>query len=120
MTTQRFRLCYTEMPWAWFTDADDFDALHTDDWDDGYRPGAPYTDEGYELLKVAVDGRLEAANFPAAPETINSQELTWLETSTLADTHVQIPAKCSLDEFIARVHEAGGEVYIPADRSSTQ
>ena len=111
-----YRLCYTEMPWAWFTDADDFGDLHTDDWDDGYRQGAPYTSEGYTLLKVAVSGPLEDANLSLAPDTINDQRRAWLTTTSLVEHDVKITAGCSLDDFIQDVQAADGEVYIPSGR----
>ncbi len=110
-----FRLCYSELPWLWFTDAEDFSMLHTDDWDDGYRQGAPYEAEGYTLIRVALTGPFRDANMPVSPDTINEEELAWIETRSHVDSEVLICAKCPLERTLTGVEQAGGELFIPTD-----
>lgn len=111
---QDLRLCYTESGWAWFTDVEDFDEIHADDWDDGYRQGGPYGSDRYDLVKVAFDGPVGDANMEVPPEMINSQELAWVESLSYAEEQVRIPAKSSLSSFVDAIQRAGGEVYLPA------
>lgn len=118
---ESYRLCATDFPWAWFTDLADFEDLHTDKLaNKGERLGVPFHGEGYELLKVAVDGPLGDVNLRFSSEQINRDRKAWLANELASDRSVAIPAKVSLEEFIELVEKAGGNVYIPSDRVDSE
>ena len=113
-----FRLCFTDLPWATFVTLDDFDDLHADDLNNGYRNGDIYeprddSDVQYELLRIAVRGPFQDANRELPALTINEQRMTWLVAYAFADEDVAIKAKVSATEFIRLIRKAGGEVFMP-------
>lgn len=117
---ENYQLCFVSNGKAYFTDADDFDALVHDDWDDGYDTAGLYgVEEPYELVDVIYDGPIEEKNHEKSPESIIAGELEWLASNSWADQPVSIPAKCQLDRAVELLQRAGGRVYLPVNEDDT-
>jgi hypothetical protein len=115
----KFRLCYVNRPWAWFT-TQDVRRQRGEDWDvPGFTHNAgdpefyheASDDEPYELLKVAVDGTY-VCPYHKSVEDINHGVKPWLRMrENDGRGPVTIYAGVTLEEFINQVHAGGGEVY---------
>lgn len=112
-----YRLCSVDLPWAWFTDLAYFDDLDSDDLAEPPRVGTTYISDSYELLKVAIDGPFVDRNIDTTPDEINTKEKAWFGTKASATGRLNVTAKTPLAEVVELVEEAGGNVYVPAERS---
>lgn len=114
---EHYQLCWVDSGKAYFTDADDFDHLIHDDWDDGYDTAALYgVDDPHSVVILIYDGPVQRKNYEHSPENIIAGEMEWLASErNFADQQVSISAKCRLDTFVKLVQRAGAQVYLPAD-----
>lgn len=111
-----FRLCFVSDGEAYFTDANDFDELRTEDWDKRYDMGYLYgteEDSTAVVQTVLFTGPVRKSNHNLSPHRINERELVWLGTTNSADEVLSIHAKTPLLDFVDQVQRAGGDVYIP-------
>ena len=79
------------------------------DWNDDGTPA-------YEVVKVAWEGPFDTpasafGNSPFSVRDINAGAIAWLR-STGVNPPVNVHAGDTLDEFVAKVRQAGGNVYI--------
>jgi len=121
------KLCYVDMPWAYFT-TQDLDKQWGDDWDDApyeHNAGEPYEygdhqkKEGLEpwtITKVAIDvwdmkqPCDDYDNSPYSVQAINAGACAWLAQLYTKDP-LCIPAGTTLADFRELIHKAGGVVY---------
>lgn len=136
------RLCYIDSRdnFAWFTSID-LKSQWGDDWDDApyeHNAGEPYEDHyvtsdgkrdrvNHHLLKVSWDGPYSTPNVVGAPNStwsiqgINAGCVAWLipDVWNSAEYVVEpIHAGVTIFEFIRKIRNAGGEVYIPVSLMS--
>ena len=129
----KFKLCYVEGSFAYFT-TQDLDKQWGDDWDDApyqHNAGTPYSpfetikedwnDDGspkWEILKLAFDG----CNiiFPSdeydywSVQQINAGKIPWMRVWLYRKLREGLMAGATIDEFIDFVQNiADGEVYLP-------
>jgi len=123
-------LCYVDDNFAWFTTCD-LSHQWGDDWNDApYEHNAgetykwqPYMAEReipeYKVFDVAWVGPYVTPaqnaylNSMYSVEDINDGDVPWLQRSWYQDEHVKsIYAGTTMLEFINRVYESGGSVYI--------
>lgn len=120
MKAQDFKLCYIRDNFAYFT-TQELDKQRGDDWNDTpyeHNAGTPYTDEGYEILKIAFETELEqpcanVGNSSYSVEMINKGIVAWLESPKYEKHPIRIFAGISLEEFINQIEFSGGKVYLP-------
>lgn len=125
------KLCYVKGPWAYFTSIE-VTKQWGDDWDDApyeHNAGEPYDDHvdpekrnhvPHEVMKVAWEGPYETpadragSNSPWSVQAINRGDIAWLIPSRWEKTSAEpIHAGTLLGDFIRKVREAGGVVYLP-------
>lgn len=127
MASETLRLCYVDLPWAFFTTRD-LAEQWGDDWNDApYEHNAerPYEDwhsarEGkplrWEIVQVAVETELSPPcepGFNSSPwsvEQINRGDVPWLRDH-YGGKHPPIMAGTTLPDFIAAIEASGGTVY---------
>ena len=129
MTKKEPVLCYVSGPWAYFT-TQPLNEQWGDDWNDApyeHNAGKPYEhweDSGkkpWEIVVVAWSGSFATPceDFPNSPysvEAINKKAIPWLRPDVWGEQHgISIFAGTPLSEFIAKVKEAGGKVYVEVD-----
>lgn len=123
------KLCYCEESWAWFTTCP-LEEQWGDDWNDvpwEHNAGYPYewreeySERGidpYNIVQVAWEGPYilpnhEHINSPYSVQMINRGDIAWLRPSWHSLKNVKpIHAGTTLEEFVKRVKEAGGRVYL--------
>lgn len=127
------RLCYVDKQWAYFTTAP-LELQWGDDWDDApyeHNSGFPYDDHyvvengerkrvHHLITKVAWDGPYHPpcesfCNSPWSVKDINSGVVAWLipdKYCSVIPGAKPIQAGKTLDEFIALIESAGGNVYL--------
>lgn len=111
-----YRLCFVADQKAYFTNADDFSELRTEDWDKQYGMGFLHgtkPESTAEVKTVLFTGPLKLSNCNLSPQRRNNGELVWIGSTTSADEIVSINAKTPLPTFISQVSTAGGTTYIP-------
>lgn len=124
-----YKLCYVEDRFAYFT-TQDLDKQWGDDWDDApyeHNAGTPYYygkheevkgEAPWEIIHVAYSAPLETpaqkagGNSYYSVEQINAGAVAWLASGEWAEKQVVIMAGVTLPEFIKKVREAGGEIYM--------
>lgn len=125
-TNQDFKLCYVSDAWAFFT-TQEVSEQWGDDWNDApYEHNAeePYewrenSDKPYwEIKVVAFRANLNVPhdgynNCPFSVQDINGGAISWLCSPSYHEKKVFIPAGTNLDDFIATIHECGGQVFLP-------
>ena len=84
-----------------------------DDWDDEGNPK-------WQIQKVAFDGGFNqpsygTLNSPYSVDMINAGAVAWLIGWDKDDKTIAINPGCSIEDFIAKVELAGGEVFLPKD-----
>jgi hypothetical protein len=116
---ERFKLCYVDLPWCYFT-TQELGKQWGDDWNDApyeHNAGPPYTGDGWEIRKVAIDAELSTprdgyTNSPFSVEQINGGAIAWLYAPSWADNpNINIHAGTTLPEFRKQIALAGGKVY---------
>ena len=137
---EKFKLCYVNLPWCYFT-TQELSEQWGDDWNDiPYEHNAeePYeppradlpdraiefpngwNKDGtpkWEIKKVAIDNvYLEEPseghlNSPYSVEDINKGKVPWLQSPKYLSDNVKIMAGCELSEFINIIKNNGGNVY---------
>lgn len=126
--TSKFKLCYVEDGFAWFTTAP-LDKQWGDDWNDvpyEHNASPPYEwreergEPKYELMKLAYDhgyaetpSDIAGFNSHYSVQAINSGAVAWLVINRYGKDIKAIHAGCSLDEFIEIIKSTGGVVYRP-------
>jgi len=114
-----YRLCYVDLPWLYFTTQPLSDQWG-DDWNDvpyEHNAEVPYTGDGWEIVKIAVDTELVTPAFlmqnsPFSVEDINAGQVPWLRTWYSKEKHpVAIMAGTLLPEVVATIEKCGGNVY---------
>jgi len=109
-------LCYVKDQWAYFTHKP-LSEQWGDDWDDApyeHNAGSPYG----ATVRVAFYADMDRPcdnqfNSPYSVERINQGVVPWLVTSKYSSKPlVTIFAGCTLKDFIAKIEQAGGEVYL--------
>jgi hypothetical protein len=135
----KFRLCYVDSRdnFAWFTSIP-LDRQWGDDWDDSpyeHNAGEPYdthydppkakkgverTREEHKLVKVAWQSLhatpcTDYANSPYSVQAINAGNCAWLMAHRWNEHEAirPIAAGTTLRDFIKKIEEAGGSVYLP-------
>jgi len=122
---EKFKLCYVEDNFAWFTTADLSDQWG-DDWNDApyeHNAGSPYAwREGddkaeYKLMRVAFYSQLETpadisgGNSRYSVQAINAGAVAWL-ADRFGEKCTTISAGCNPETFIKTIKETGGDVFI--------
>lgn len=127
---ERFKLCYIDRDWAYFT-SQDLDKQWGDDWDDipyQYNAGTPYnynekTDkEPYKIIKVAfVSEHYRPCDFSEgySVKGINNKEIAWLCRPNWWENKfgelIEIFAGEDYEIFIEKIKKSGGEIYAKLD-----
>jgi len=124
-----YKLCYVEDYRAYFTTQPLLEQWG-DDWNDApyeHNAGAPYEygdhdrKEGrkaWDIISVFFTGNLDTPdegyrNSPYSVEIINKGGVPWLATPDyVAGPKVSIYAGTSLPDFMSRINEAGGQVFM--------
>lgn len=122
-----YKLCYVKDNFAWFTTAELKDQWG-DDWSDApydCRADEPYEwREGrecplYKLVKVAFDCEdmqtPDDVSFKTpfySVEMINAGAVAWMSSAAHVSDKISIHAGASVKEFISKIKEAHGEVYM--------
>ena len=110
------RLCYVDMPWAWFTSA----GINQwgDDWNDApyeHNAGDPYLVEGEVLYKVAFEGPFwppcEYTQHYYSVQEINSFAVPWLEPYGAPHGTQPIFSGTTYRLFVEAIIRAGGRIY---------
>lgn len=126
-------LCYVDSCWACFTSQPLRDQWG-DDWNDApyeHNAGNPYAFDEYaakegrepwQIVRVAFRANLETPgahvlNSGYSVEDINNRVVPWLQSGKYGDRDeqgnpIQIWAGATIEEFIALIKKAGGEVYL--------
>lgn len=120
----QLKLCYVDVPWAFFTDQP-IDKQWGDDWDDApyqHNAGNPYTHDGQRVIRVAFEADLDTPhewelNGPYSVQDINKGVVPWLVTSRYSTKNdiIKIFAGCTLAEFVREIRRAGGKAYLEYD-----
>ena len=132
-TNDQAVLCYITHPWAYFT-TQPLAAQWGDDWDDApyeHNAGEPYTyathnrergEDPWSVIKVAFecayfdtpDAWTNNSQFQHSVMAINALAVPWL-TSARHTTgyHGPIWAGTTLREFVRRVREVRGGIWVP-------
>lgn len=121
---KKFKLCYIEESFAYFTTLD-----VKDQWGDGWKRASyehnsslPYlhgnqSENGdYEIRKLAFEvTEMVTPNDRGSfsVEEINAGLIPWLSSPTYSNANEAIPAGITFDEFIEAIHANGGKVYVP-------
>lgn len=103
-TPEQYRLCFVADQKAYFTNADDFTELKTEDWDKQYGMGFLYgtkPESTAEIKTVIFTGPLKLSNCNLSPKRKNDAELVWIGSTNNADEIVSINAKTPLPTFIS-------------------
>lgn len=125
-----YKLCYISSHFAYFT-TQDLDKQWGDDWNDApyeHNAGTPYHygkhnqergEDSWEIVDIAFSTSLEtpadkaAGNSRYSVEQINSGAIAWLASNEWDKKKIAIMAGVTLPEFIEKIKESGGEVYLP-------
>lgn len=123
---EKFKLCYIEDNFAWFTTAK-LDEQWGDDWSDipyEHSAGSPYEwQEGdakaeYKLMKIAfyssdleTPAEIAGHNSCYSVQAINGGAVSWL-SNRWSKPIIAIHAGISPEEFIKAVKESGGDIFI--------
>lgn len=114
------QLCYIQGNFAYFTN--DPEKQWGDDWDDApyeHNAGEPYTHNGQtiEILAFRTDLVTPAERFYPnsnySVQDINDGNFPWLSGTSSRNLHIDIYAGATKEEFIQKILESGGEVYVP-------
>lgn len=114
------KLCYVSGYCAYFTNKP-LAEQWGDDWNDApyeHNAGTPYEDMPGQIFKVRficdtlVTPDYEQSNTPWSVEQINAGAMPWLRPSPWQkECQVFIQAGCTVEEFVAAIRKAGGEVF---------
>jgi hypothetical protein len=126
--TSKFKLCYVDDNFAWFTTAP-LDKQWGDDWNDApyeHNAGAPYEwaehrdMPEYKLTKLAfyheyaeTPADIAGCNSRYSVQAINSGAIAWLAINRYGKDVRAIHAGCTPEEFTNIIKETGGEVFAP-------
>jgi len=108
-----YKLCYIKNNYAYFT-TQDLEKQWGDDWNDApyeYNAGDPYEGE-WDILKIFFESTLNTPSniytrFQYSVEDINTNKVPWLEK----DQNI-IMAGCSIDDFIKKIIDLDGKIYL--------
>lgn len=139
----KYKLCYVEGCWAYFT-SQPLEKQWGDDWNDApyeHNAGTPYNPTlsglrsvdgawvkyseykdgvpDWTIIKLAFDANLEtpasvaSGNSSYSVEMINAGAVAWL-TDRWGKSGISIPAGVSPEQFEELITKAGGTVYVPS------